>query len=367
MTKRRWTIWLGPPLALLAIAAVLSQFQAGAEAGGRPTVAPPGACAAIPLERGLGGKPNREAGQGTWWTLSERLDGNGALAGRRLALGRGGATSLAVDLPFDTLASGPVAGVVVITTDDGRRSQVRIVSEARACSFLVRETTELARGAILDPNDGSVLVHLVDREARADLGTWRYAGDGTGEPELVAPPLEPDARRGPNWTTDLRLDAGGTLLAVQSCTDEGCLTRLFDLTGGSAPIARVDGMQGPLIGLADGRLITWALCFGFPCSVVSWDVATGARTTIVQQAESAALTADGRFVVAVGNSSRGSYIGVELATGRSAPLRGVNATERLAAGGVVGAAGLQVRPGEVPLVAPGAIPRPFSPAAEVVP
>jgi hypothetical protein len=368
MSRRRWTIWLGPPVALAAIALVLARFQPGAEAGGRATVVGAATCTTTPARRDVGGKVDLGVGQGTWWALSERLDGNGALVGRQLALGRGGATRLTMDLAADAMASGPAGGLVALTSDDGQRSQVRLVSAEQGCEFLVREVQDLARGAIVDPVDGSLIVHLVDRRSRADLGTWRYAADGTGEPVIVAPPLEANAERGPNWITDLRFDASATRLAVQSCTAEGCLTRLFEMRRGLVPVARVDAAQGALIGAADGRLVTWEPCDGLPCGVVSWDLGGGSATTILEHAESAALTSTGRFVIGVADSSRGSIVRFDLTAGKAVALRGLNANERFVGGGVVGTSGIQVGADEVGVAAAGAVPRPFSAiAAEVLP
>ncbi len=368
MSRRRWTIWLGPPIALIAIALALSRFQAGVEAGGRTTVRPAGACATSPIGKNAQGKPALVAGHGAWWAMSGRLDANGGLVGRHLALGRGGAASLTLELAPDALASGPTGGIVAVTADDGRHSRVRLVSVEQGCAFLVHETAELARGAIVDPGDGSVLVHLVDREARADLGTWRYASDGAGEPVLVAPALEPDPERGPNWVTDLRLEPDARLLAVQSCTDMGCLTRVFDLRLGLVPVARLEGSQGSLIAITADSVITWDQCFGFPCPIQSWDLATGEMTTIVATAESAAVSGNGRFLVAVTDSTRNGFARVDLATGDVKGLRGMNRNERPVGGGVLGLLGIEVRPDEVGLASDGAIPHPFSPAgAEVLP
>lgn len=366
MSRRRWAIWLGPPLAVIAVGVLLGRFQAGAEAGGRSPAASPGACVESPVARDASGRPDLGAGVGTWWTLSERLDPAGVLVGRRLSLGHEGAANLALDLPRDAMASGPAAGVVVLTAVKAGGSRILLVSESRGCAFLVREASQLARGAILDPADGSILAHLVDRDTRTDLGTWRYAADGTGEPVLVAPPLEENPARGPTWVTDLRLDATGALLAVQSCTDEGCLTRIFSLAEGNALLARIAGDQGSMLGLADGRLLTWAKCFGLPCGVVSWDLSTGHGTVVVDPAESAAVSGDGRFLVVVADSSRRSYLRVDLQHGNARGLRGINASEHLVTGGVIGTSGLGVRPGEVGIGAPGAVPRPFDPALSEV-
>lgn len=370
MSGRRWSLWLGPPIALLAVGLVLSRFQAGAEAGGRTTPAPAGACAASPIATDAAGKPKRDVGPGSWWKLSERLDGNGAMAGRQLAVGRGGSTALTLDLATETVASGPIGGVVVVATDDGRRSEIRLVSSLGACSWLVDTSDDVVRGAILDPGDGSVLAHLVDRETRADLGTWRFGARGVlAQAAMVAPALPIGAIDGPIWITDLRLDQSGHRLAVQSCTDDGCLTRLFDLrVPGKAPTI-LTGEQGSLLGFGPGgRLVTWAACFGFPCGIQSWDVSTGKATIILDRADAAAVTADGRFVVATTDARAGHTLRIELASGARALIKGITADELLLPAGVAATSGLQVGADEIAVAAPGANPRSFRPAAaEVIP
>jgi hypothetical protein len=185
---------------------------------------------------------------------------------------------------------------------------------------------------------------------------------------LIAPALELDPERGPNWVTDLRLAADGGLLAVQSCTDMGCLTRVFDLRRGLVPIARFEGEQGSIIGFTEDAAITWSACFGFPCPIQRWDLATGAVATVVEKAESAAVTPNGRFVVAVTDSARNGFIRVDLKSGDIKGLRGLNRNERLVPGGVLGLLGIETRDDEIGLASDGAIPHPFSPAgSEVLP
>ena len=368
MSGRRWSMWLGPPIALLAVALALSRFQAGAEAGGRTTPPPAGACAATPIAADAAGRPRRDVGPGSWWKLTERLDGNGALAGRQLAVGRGGSTTFLLDLAVETAASGPIGGVVVLATDDGRESEIRLVSSVQACSWLVDRSTEVVRGAILDHGDGSVLAHLVDRETRADLGTWRFGARGAlAEPSIVAPPLSLGAVDGPVWVTDLRLDQAGRTLAVQSCTDSACLTRLFDLGAPGKDPTILAGRQGSLLGFAGGRVLTWAACAGFPCAVQSWEIVTKKATVLLEGADAAAVTADGRYVVA-STGARGNALRIELATGARALIKGVAADELLLPAGVAATSGYQVGADEIALAAPGANPRSFRPAAaEVIP
>lgn len=371
MARRRWSIWLGLPVALVAIGLILSRFQAGAEAGGRKTAPPAGACAASPIATTGAGKPDREVGAGSWWRIADRQDEDGALAGRQLTVGRGGAATRTLDLRIESAASGPVGGVIVVTNDDGRRSEVMLAAAADGCAWLVDESQDVVRGAILDPADGSVLAHLVDRETRADLGTWRFGSGGLpsdlAEPELVAPPPAIDAL-GPIWATDLRLDPAGTTLAVQSCGEERCQTRLFDLRAPDRAPVVVAGEQGRLIGFAGPRLVTWAACPLIPCAVVAWDPAPGEHRTILDRAEAAAVTPDGRYLVATFNSQRGRTMRIELATGVRAILGGLAADEAPLSSDLAATSGLQVALDEVAIGSPGANPRPFRPsAAEVVP
>lgn len=378
MSGRRWSPWLGPPLALGVVALVLSQLHAGAEAGGLSTLPPPGACAASPIVTNAGGKPKRDVAAGSWWKLGEHLDGNGALAGRQLVVGRGGATTLLLDLPVESVASGPMGGVVVVASDDEQQSEIRLVSVVGACSWPVDRTDDVIRGAILDPGDGSVIAHLVSRATRADLGTWRFGGPGAlTKPALIAAALDANALDGPAWVTDLRLDPAGQLLAIQSCTDTGCLTRVFDLRHPGAKPALLQGgragahgplAQGPMLGFAAGRLVTWAACSGFPCAVQSWDLGTGGSANLIDSASAAAITPDGRFLVATTDPETGRTLRLELGTGALALVKGIRADEQLLPQGVAATSGLQLGADEIAVAVPGANPRPFRPAAaEVIP
>ena len=368
MAGRRWAIWVGVPVAVVAIGLALNRLQPGAEAGGRVTPPPAGTCAESPIPRAAGGKPNRAAGAGSWWRLDDRLDDQGSIVGRRLAVGRDGTIGLLVDLSVESAASGPIAGIVVATMDDGQRSGIRLVSAVDRCSWELATSANVVRGAILDPADGSVIAHLVDRATRADLGTWRFTADPLAEPVRIAPALPVDAV-GPVWVTDLRLDTAGRRLAIQSCGEEQCQTRIFDLGLPAKGPSVLAGQQGALIGWAGTRLVTWSRCSMLPCGIVSWDaIAGGDPEPVHSRADAAAVTPDGRFVLASTNARQGRTLRIELATGTKQLVLGVAEGEIPLMGGTNAVSGLQLGPDEVAIGAPGANPRPFRPsAAEVMP
>ena len=86
MSGRRWSLWLGLPIALVAIALLIGRLQLGRRACGG-------------VER-AGGRLRRQPANGrrsggvrtvsgTWWRLVDRLDGSGSLVGRTLSVGSG--------------------------------------------------------------------------------------------------------------------------------------------------------------------------------------------------------------------------------------------------------------------------------------
>jgi hypothetical protein len=368
MSRRRWSLWLGPPVVVLAIGLVLSRFQPGAEAGGMSTAPPAGACAASPVEIDAAGKVKQDVGPGSWWRIADRLDQSGTMVGRQLAVGRGGATGLLLDLDVESAASGPIGGLVVAVSDDGRHSTIRLVSTVAGCSWLVHESADVVRGAILDSTDGSVLAHVVERATRNDLGTWRFGAPGAlAQPALVASALEVSPI-GTIWSTELRLDAAATSLAVQSCGEKSCLTRIFDVRVPGAPVRQLDGEQGALVGFTGSRLVTWSACRNLPCSVEAWDVATGTSQVLVDAAQAAAVSPDGRWLVATLDSGAGRTLRLDLATGARWLVRGVAAGELVLGTGAAATSGVQLRPDEVGIASTGSIPHSFRPAAaEVIP
>lgn len=358
MSGRRWSLWLGPPAALVALALVVSGLKPGAEPGAGVTARPAGTCAGT---SSLGAAVH--AVPGAWWRLVDRLDTSGSLVGRALFAGIGDSTNVTLDLGAESMASGPIGGLVGVATDDGQFSDVRLISAAEGCSWLMHRSRDVVRSVILDTSTGSVLAHLVSRETRSDLGTWRIKGmDPTAARAQVLGPLPPQPALGLIWATALRLDAAGKTLAVQSCGEGGCVTRILALEGSDAASALVGGPdQGSMIGFTGKRLVTWAYCQGLPCPVRAWEARGAPPVTLVDQAAGAALTADGRYLVAVLDAT-GRALRVDLLSLASQRIEGVAAGELPLDLGAGADAGFEVGPDEIALGSAGADPRAFSPA-----
>lgn len=369
MLKRRWPVLLGPPLIVIAALLAFGRTDVAVIAGRLIAVPQLTACA----DRDAVATGRRAPG--TWWKTTDELDATGALVGREVFVGSGPKASARMALPVESSVSGPIDGIVVVTADDGMRSRVSLVSVAARCSVVIDERDDVVRSALLDPKGGTVLAHVVARGTRADLGTFRISLTGQGGPEasLVAPPLGTlSGEVGTVWGTVLRLAPDGTLLAVQSCAEVGCLTRVFDLASPGAAPRLVRGLdQGPLLGFAGHDLVTWGACVGYPCPILAWNVDTGQPRSLTPAATAAALTADGRRLVALADDASGlRAIAVDTATGRSTALRGIAPGTRPIGDGPAAALGLEVAADEVALASPGGDPlalRPDSAAEEALP
>ena len=377
MRKRRWPVRLGAALIVVSglVAAVATlRLQAEVQAGPTSQVAAPAACSTPPVKPGEPVAPQL----GTWWRSTERLDEAGTLVGRQLFVGRDRSATAVVDLAAESAVTGPVSGMVVATTDDGSQSEVRLLAVPDACAWVAYRTAAVVRSAILDPRDGALFLHVLDRSTRADRGIWTLPGaaPNTADPALVAPPLGAATDRvgpavGNVWSTQLRLDARSENLAVQSCGDLGCLIRIVDLRDGAAEPMVVGGPnQGDLLGFAGAELVTWDRCPGLPCAVVSWDPWTGRRRSLVDEAIAAGLTGDGRRLVAVITSGPASRaLEVDPATGAARPLVDLPPGLAPLPHRADRSTGLEVAADEIVIGSPATDPRAFRPDGppEVVP
>jgi hypothetical protein len=370
MRKRRWWVLVGPPIILLAVVgfAVLGRGEAVASRAG--TLPRFTACSSAVATTRQAAEP------GTWWKTSDALDASGALIRRLLFVGKAGAASGRIVLGVESAVSGPINGLVVLASDDGSHSQVRLVSVADNCEVLIDDRADVVRTVILNAHDGSVFAHVVGRETRDDLGTFRISptAEGHWQSQLAAPPLAGALATdvGQVYGTGLHLDRGGKHLAIQSCTDLACLTRVFDLAHPDlAPVVLRGTDHGPMLGFAGSDLITWGACLGYPCPVFAWDTATGEHRQLSAQGTSVAITANGRRLVIVEGGAAGSRtIEVDAATGRSTPLRGLQPGLRPLSVGPGATIGLEVAADEVPMAAVGGDPlalRPDDAAVEALP
>lgn len=372
MSRCRWLTHAGLPT--LLVAGALTAFG-GAPPGargmphdeitGRATIGrqptTPTTCVA-PAAAGASAAGASAAGasRGAWWSTSPVLDGRGDLTGWSLKAGAPGRPALAVTIPAASVVSGPVVGLVLVSSDDGSRSEVRIVSTARSCSQTIPITEAVARRAIFDPAAEAIYVHLLDRGTRADRGVWRLAADGLEARTRVVAPLDPAdpaaARIGIVWSTALELAPDGTHLAVQSCGRLECFTRVVDLASG-AVVRYVDPHQGDLLAVEDGRIVTFEACPGLPCPVRLELPATAGRaglTTTIAPSVTAAAPAllDGRLqlVIDTVDGDGSETMAIDPATlGR----RSISAARLgILPIGARATAGLEVDPGRVALTFP---------------
>jgi hypothetical protein len=101
--------------------------------------------------------------------------------------------------------------------------------------------------------------------------------------------------------------------------------------------------------------VTWAACPGYPCAILAWDPATSHSRTLLSAASAAAMTADGRRLVAVQADPAGSQaIELDPSSGRLSHLRGLATGLRPIANGANATVGLEVAANEVAIGTPGA-------------
>ena len=323
MLEPRWLRWIGP--GLIAVLAVGSVASTTLGAGPHPWASRPcgieaGGPAAAARTQGPASLDDLR--QEAWFRLDASLDRTGALEGQRLALGMDGNRSSGVmDLPPESFAAGPFGRIVLVGADDGAVSRLEAVDVARGCSWTVAEEADVMRRATIDSGGATIYELRVDRATRADLGIWARPLDGSSPAVLVLAPIDPDDRFGRTWTTEFAWDVSGRVLAVQSCGEAACRTRVIDPAGGPPRILAEPDL-GAMIGLDGDLLVTYAACPGFPCPILAVDLRTGTRRMLTDAAAVAVVipTPDGPRVVHEVLSASG----VEL---RAIALDGSSATD----------------------------------------
>lgn len=230
----------------------------------------------------------REIGQQPWYRLDPRLDRSGGLEGQRLSFGldreRDGRV---LDLPAESFAAGPFGQTILVGSDDGGSSRLVLLDVPNDCIVELAVETEVIRRATLGPSGERLYEMRVDRATREDLGIWVRRLDGEADPAQVLPAILPDERFGRTFSTEFAWALDGTRLAVQSCGEVACRTRVVDPADGT--FATIDrGDLGTMVGLDRSTLVSYAACRGLPCPILAVDIG-GGISTIADAAAAAVL------------------------------------------------------------------------------
>ena len=283
MLESRWLRWAGP--GLIALVAVGSIASTAIGAGQRPWK--PLACGDEPGKRAAAARSATQVSlddvdRQAWFRLDPRLDRAAMLQGQRLALGLDGArSSRIVDLPPESFAAGPFGGTILVGSDDGTTSRLEVVDVAGECSWVVAEEAAVIRRATIDPDGRTVYEMRVDRVTRADLGIWTRPLDGSLPAERILEPIGTDERFGRTYGTEFTWDLAGRTLAIQSCGEAACRTRIFDPSDGTARVVAEPDL-GTLVGFDADVLVTYAACPGLPCPIVATELDSGSRSTLAE-------------------------------------------------------------------------------------
>jgi hypothetical protein len=297
MTLRRRIDTLGPPLlAAAAIAVLVAPALAGPARsrmlGGHAPIRAASAPETLPACR-PGAKPDLGEGArlngAAWYRLDPILDAAGGLDGQRLVVGRvGHRGGFELALGVESFASGPSGGRILVGSDDGRRSIVRIVDVNRRCAAVVHEGRELIRRAVFDTARGGIVEFRLDRATRADRGVWSRPADGA-KPTQLLEPLVANDRIGRVFATALTWSTDGRRLVVTSCGEAACLILVLDR--GTGRVTTIDDPRiGEVIGLVGDDLVAYRGCPGLPCDVVAMDLRTGDLRGIAKLAGLAAVS-----------------------------------------------------------------------------
>lgn len=313
MQESRWLRLVAPGLIAIAVAgwlgssaapAVARPWNPQACAGG---TAPPSAARSSPIAL-------TDVGSQAWYRLDPILDRAGALAGQRLSFGLDRERQARfLDLPAESFAAGPFGRSILVGSDDGVRSRLRLLDVPNDCFVDVGDDDDVIRRATIAADGARLYEMRVDRLTRADLGIWLRSLAGDTEPVQVLPPISDDERFGRTFSTELSWSLDGSRLVVQSCGELACRTRVVDPASGSVAALDQPGF-GTLVGVEGDTLVSYAACRGLPCPIVAVDLEQGSVTTVTDAAVSAVLVATASGPRIVHEQFRGAAVGLRATT-----------------------------------------------------
>ena len=291
MERSAWIRGIAPGVVALLAVGLLTSTTLGAPDHPRAVEACTGTGRRVDLPSQAARGFATTSSPAAWFRLDAVLDANGALASQRLVVGRGRTGDRRVlGMDSESFAAGPFGSLVLAGTDDGSGSRLIALDVEAGCFTTIDTSTDIVRRATVAPDGRTVLESRLDRKTRADLGLWIKPLGRDGEATRVVPPIGADARFGRTWSTDLAWSPDGAELAIQSCGEVACRTRVF--TPKTGQVRLVDDPElGQTIGLADGRLVAYLACRGLPCPVVAVTIADGRRQLLSAEAGPARVIA----------------------------------------------------------------------------
>ena len=157
------------------------------------------------------------------------------------------------------------------------------------------------------------------------VGIWLRPIDGRAGARRILDPIATDGRFGRTWSTEFTWSLAGDRLAIQSCGEVACRTRIVPVDGAAvaATATLLDAPDlGLLVGVDGDDVVTYAACRGLPCPIFVTDVRSGGRRTLVTEGGAAALvgTPDGARLVHERRTATGLRLHAQPLDGPGSPV-----------------------------------------------